>query len=127
MAAKEEMEHRYSLLRLLAQRVEHGYGERPEGIEVPRVRAEMRELRNELVAIDERIAPLARAAGELNHPRWGLLLRTGNDKSHLARQIEKHADVYMSRVSNLLHSTPFVYMRSPRGSLPHDSGPEGGV
>ncbi len=127
MAEKEEMEHRYSLLRLLAQRVEHGYGERPEGIEVPRVRAEMRELRNQLVAIDERIAPLARASGELNHPRWGLLLRTGNDKSHLARQIEKHADVYMSRVSNLLHSTPFVYMRSPRGSLPHDFGPEGGA
>ena len=127
MAQKEEMEHRYSLLRLLAQRLEHGYGERPEGIEVPRVRAEMRELRSELVVLDERIAPLAKASGELNHARWGLLLRTGNDKSHLARQIEKHADVYMSRVSNLLHSTPFVYMRSPRGSLPHDSGPEGGV
>ncbi|MBN8616106.1 MAG: HAD-IG family 5'-nucleotidase [Deltaproteobacteria bacterium] len=127
MAQKEEMEHRYSLLRLLAQRLEHGYGERPEGIEVPRVRAEMRELRSELVSLDERITPLAKASGELNHARWGLLLRTGNDKSHLARQIEKHADVYMSRVSNLLHSTPFVYMRSPRGSLPHDSGPEGGV
>jgi hypothetical protein len=30
-------------------------------------------------------------------------------------------------VSNLLHSTPFVYLRSPRGSLPHDFGPTGGV
>jgi 5'-nucleotidase len=127
MAEKEEMEHRYSLLRLLAQRVEHGYGARPEGIEVGKVRAEMRELRSLLVALDDRIAPLAKAAGELNNPRWGLLLRTGNDKSHLARQIEKHADVYTSRVSNLLHSTPFVYLRSPRGSLPHDFGPTGGV
>lgn len=127
MAEKEEMEHRYSLLRLLAQRVERGYGERPEGIDVARVRAEMRELRGQLVAHDERIAPLAKAAGELNHPRWGLLLRTGSDKSHLARQIEKHADIYTSRVSNLLYSTPFVYLRSPRGSLPHDSGPMGGV
>jgi hypothetical protein len=127
MAEKEEMEHRYSLLRLLAQRVEQGYGERPEGIEVTKVRAEMRELRSHLVSLDDRIAPLAKAAGELNNPRWGLLLRTGNDKSHLARQIEKHADVYTSRVSNLLHSTPFVYLRSPRGSLPHDFGPTGGV
>lgn len=127
MAEKEEMEHRYSLLRLLAQRVEQGYGERPEGIEVTKVRAEMRELRSHLVSLDDRIAPLAKAAGELNNPRWGLLLRTGNDKSHLARQIEKHADVYTSRVSNLLHSTPFVYLRSPRGSLPHDFGPMGGV
>ncbi|MFN7701636.1 MAG: HAD-IG family 5'-nucleotidase [Deltaproteobacteria bacterium] len=127
MASKEEMEHRYSLLRLLAQRIEQGYGERPEGVELGRVRGEMRELRGQLVALDDRIAPLAKAAGELNNPRWGLLLRTGNDKSHLARQIEKHADVYTSRVSNLLHSTPFVYLRSPRGSLPHDFGPTGGV
>ncbi len=127
MEEKEVMEHRYSLLRLLVQRVEKGYGERPEGVDVPKVRAEMRELRAKLVAHDERIAPLAKAAGELNHPRWGLLLRTGNDKSHLARQIEKHADVYTSRVSNFLYSTPFVYLRSPRGSLPHDFGPAGGV
>ena len=42
------------------------------------------------------------------------------DKSHLARQIERYADVYTSRVSNLLALTPFVYLRSPRGSLPHD-------
>ena len=127
MAQKEEMEHRYSLLRLLAQRIEHGYGERPSGVELGKTRGEMRELRGQLVGLDERIAPLAKAAGELNNARWGLLLRTGNDKSHLARQIEKHADVYMSRVSNLLHSTPFVYLRSPRGSLPHDFGPTGGV
>jgi HAD superfamily 5'-nucleotidase-like hydrolase len=127
MAEKEDMEHRYSLLRLLAQRLEQGYGARPEGVEVGRVRAEMRELRSQLVALDDRIAPLAKRAGELNNPHWGLLLRTGNDKSHLARQIEKHADVYTSRVSNLLHSTPFVYLRSPRGSLPHDFGPTGGV
>ena len=36
------------------------------------------------------------------------------------RQIERHADIYMSRVSNFLHHTPFFYFRSPRGSLPHD-------
>jgi hypothetical protein len=54
-------------------------------------------------------------------------MRTGNDKSHLARQIERYADVYTSRVSNLLAVSPYVYLRSPRGSLPHDHGPGGGV
>jgi hypothetical protein len=49
-------------------------------------------------------------------------LRAGNDKSHLARQMERHADVYTSRVSNFLFATPFAYFRSPRGSLPHDPG-----
>ena len=50
-------------------------------------------------------------------------MRAGNDKSRLARQIERHADVYMSRVSNLLYLTPFGYLRAARGSLPHDTEP----
>jgi len=78
--------------------------------------------REELVALDARIGPLAKASSELVNARWGLLLRTGNDKSHLARQVERYADIYMSRVSNLLYATPFLYLRSPRGSLPHDPG-----
>ncbi|MDQ3037654.1 MAG: HAD-IG family 5'-nucleotidase [Myxococcota bacterium] len=127
MDDKEILEHRFSQLRLALQRIEGGYGPAPEGVTVGALRARMRELRAELVALDERIGPLAKKSGELVSSRWGLLLRTGNDKSHLARQIERHADVYTSRVSNLLHMTPFVYLRSPRGSLPHDSGPEGGV
>ena len=44
-------------------------------------------------------------------------MRAGNDKSHMARQVERHADIYMSRVSNFMHYTPFAYFRSPRGSL----------
>ncbi|AKF09586.1 HAD-IG family 5'-nucleotidase [Sandaracinus amylolyticus] len=127
MHDKELLEHRYSQMRIALQRLEHGYGPVPQGVTIGSLRARMRELRAELVALDERIGPLARKSGELVSPRWGLLLRTGNDKSHLARQIERHADVYTSRVSNFLYSTPFVYLRSPRGSLPHDSGPEGGV
>ncbi|HEX6240839.1 MAG TPA: 5'-nucleotidase domain-containing protein, partial [Polyangiales bacterium] len=66
-------------------------------------------------------------AAELGSRRWGPLMRAGNDKSRLAFQMERYADIYTSRVSNFLLSTPFVYLRSPRGSLPHDSGPEGGV
>jgi HAD superfamily 5'-nucleotidase-like hydrolase len=127
MDEKEHLEHRYSLMRLAVQRLEKGYGPRSEKIDHGRLRADMRELRAQLVSLDERIAPLAKQSGELGNTRWGLILRTGNDKSHLARQIERHADVYTSRVGNFLASTPFVYLRSPRGSLPHDSGPEGGA
>lgn len=127
MAEKEHHEHRYSLMRLAVQRIEKGYGPRSERMDLGKLRAEMRELRAVLVGMDEKIAPLAKQSGELGNTRWGLILRTGNDKSHLARQIERHADVYTSRVANLLATTPFVYLRSPRGSLPHDSGPEGGA
>ena len=80
-------------------------------------------LRAELAALDEEIAPLAQAAGEVGNARWGLLLRTGNDKSQLARQLERYADIYLSRVSNFLYQTPYRYLRSPRGSLPHDPSP----
>jgi 5'-nucleotidase len=64
---------------------------------------------------------LAKAHAELSNPRWGLLMRAGNDKSNLARQIERFADIYTSRVSNLLHATPFAFFRSPRTTLPHDT------
>lgn len=126
MADKEELEHRFSCLRLALQRLERGYGGRP-ATGASELRQRMAGLREELVALDARIGPLAKASSELVNSRWGLLLRTGNDKSHLARQIERYADVYTSRVSNLLAVTPFAYLRSPRGSLPHDHGPGGGV
>jgi len=41
--------------------------------------------------------------------------------------VERYADVYTSRVSNFLHASPFVYLRSPRGSLPHDPSSPGGL
>jgi hypothetical protein len=47
-------------------------------------------------------------------------MRAGIDKSFLARQIERYADAYVSRVANLLFYTPFVYLRAPRVTLPHD-------
>jgi len=47
-------------------------------------------------------------------------MRAGIDKSHMARQIERYADVYTSRVSNFLFATPHVYLRPPKSSLPHD-------
>jgi len=66
------------------------------------------------------VAPMARQAAEVANSRWGPLLRAGNDKSHLARQVEASADIYTSRVSNFLYATPFAYLRSVRGSMPHD-------
>ena len=81
--------------------------------------------RARLVALDERVAPLARESGELGNRRWGPLMRAGNDKSHLAQQVERFADIYTSRVSNFLYETPFGYLRAPHGNLPHDDAPAG--
>lgn len=124
MEKKAEMENRFARLRLDLQRIRRGYG--PGGGKgVGAIERSMAELHRRLGEMDARIAPVAQAAGELLNPNWGLLMRTGIDKSHLARQIERYADVYTSRVSNFLHATPFAFLRSHRGSLPHD--PSGGL
>ena len=119
MAEKERLEAYFSALRLERQRNEAGYGpqtERGAGWLSDRIA----HARERLLTIDAEIAPLAAASSRLVNPRWGPLMWAGNDKSHLARQIEASADVYTARVSNFLHYTPFVYLRSPRGTLAHD-------
>ncbi len=76
---------------------------------------------SDAVKLDDEIAPLAEAAGQLGNRTWGPLMRAGNDKSLYARQVERYADVYTSRVSNLRAETPYGYLRAARGSLPHDA------
>ena len=119
MAEKERLEAYFSALRLEAQRNRAGYGPRTER-SPDWLDGQMRTVRDRLVALDAEIAPVARAASRLVNPNWGPILRAGTDKSHLANQIEASADIYTARVSNFLHYTPFVYLRSQRASLPHD-------
>ena len=126
MQEKEGLEAESCNLRLEQQRRRDDYGPRtdvPDSVLAQRAL----ELRTRLDALDEQLSPLARSAAELSNPHWGLLTRAGNDKSHLARQMERYADIYTSRVSNFLFATPFVYLRSPRGSLPHDPSAPGGT
>lgn len=125
MEEKEGLEARLSQARISMQRLRGGYGP-PSDLAAKDLEAFIQNHRERLTALDAEIAPLARASSELTNSRWGLLTRAGNDKSHLARQVERYADVYTSRVSNFLHATPFVYFRSPRGSLPHDPSSPGG-
>jgi 5'-nucleotidase len=118
MAEKERLEHEFSSLRLHLQRADGGIVAGTARTKDGRRR--MQQLREQLSALDAQIAPLARDAGEQHSRRWGLLMRAGADKSYLARQIERYADIYTSRVSNFGAYTPFVYLRAPRVSLPHD-------
>jgi HAD superfamily 5'-nucleotidase-like hydrolase len=126
MEDKERLEATLAALRLAQQRQRVGYGptepEPGQGAN-PTTDDQKREadrLKAALAVLDAEITPLARASADLGNPHWGPLLRAGNDKSFLARQVERSADVYTSRVSNFLFISPFAYLRSPRGSLPHD-------
>ncbi len=94
---------------------------RRSGDDLPReVSRRLEEINTTSRALDEEIGPLARESSRLGNATWGPLMRAGNDKSLFARQVERYADVYMSRVSNLGRETPYAYLRAARGSLPHD-------
>lgn len=120
MRTKEELEYSSCQHRLMALRNKYKHG---AGDDTTNLVERQQALRAQMSKLDEAIAPLAEAADKAHNPHWGLLMRAGNDKSLLARQIERYADVYTSRVSNLLYATPFAYLRSRRGSLPHDAVP----
>ncbi len=109
MAEKVAVDRRQAQLRLARTKGRGG-----------EVAAELSEVTARALELEEQIAPLARDASALGNPIWGPLMRAGNDKSLFARQVERYADCYMSRVSNLRYETPFAYLRAARGSLPHD-------
>jgi FMN phosphatase YigB (HAD superfamily) len=118
MSVKENLEGELAELRLARQR--NRYAPNEPARSNRSLDRELEEIRAKLVELDDLVAPLAIAAGRLNNERWGLLMRSGVDKSLFARQVERYADVYTSRVSNLLYATPHGYLRAFRSPLPHD-------
>ncbi len=119
MKLKVRLEDEFSEVRLDLQRIRDGYGPRSDS-DPEELKLELARRREELVALDATIAPLAIRDATSFNTLWGHLLRAGKDKSHLTRQIESYADIYTSRVSNFLKYTPFMFFRGSRGSLPHD-------
>lgn len=120
MTEKTRLEQAQARLRLQMQRLDRGIEGPVPGMTADKGRRQLHELRAELTRLDDQVSPLAKAAAELGSSRWGPIMRTGNDKSHLARQVERYADIYTSRVSNFGRLSPFAYLRPPRSSLPHD-------
>jgi len=118
MAEKVELEAELGALRLVLQRRREGYA--PPPVEIEDAAGALDEVRKELAELDDAVAPLAGASGRLRHEAWGPLMRAGLDKSLFARQVERYADVYTSRVSNFLYPGPFALLRASRLDLPHD-------
>lgn len=119
MAEKTLVEARHAETRLELTRLRAGFGTPGAPTEADLVES-LAKLKGEIQRLDELLGPLAKRTSELSNPNWGPLMWAGNDKSHFARQVERYADVYTSRVSNFMYTTPFAYLRSTRGGLPHE-------
>jgi HAD superfamily 5'-nucleotidase-like hydrolase len=119
MGEKTELEFAQAQLRLRVLRAEHAPADAPAERTGP-LDSQIGRLRARIERLDDEIGPLALTVGSIFNETWGPLMSSGADRSHLARQLEKSADIYTSRVSNLLFQTPFAYLRAPRGRMPHD-------
>lgn len=119
MDKKAALEAETSAVRLALQRDRLGYAPPPSGVVPDKGRLD--QLRFQIATIDEEITPLAIAASQLRNKAWGPLMRAGIDKSLFARQVEKYADCYTSRVGNFVHVSPFALLRASRLDLPHDT------
>jgi len=119
MVKKTQLDATLARLRLDRQRLQKRYGPKADASPAA-LETSLRGITEETQELDARIAPLAKCLSEIGNPTWGPLMRAGNDKSLFARQVERYADVYTSRVSNFLAQTPFAYLRAARGSLPHE-------
>ena len=115
---RRELETRLGAQRLAQLRAAEGYAD-PLGPSEDHP-ASISETEAELAELDKLMAPLKAEASRVQNEGWGTLTRAKQDKSLFFRQIERYADIYTSRVSNLLFPGPYATFRMERLALPHD-------
>jgi len=120
MSEKATIERKLVWGRLQLQRLKAEKNKAGNKKKISQLFKKSEEIRERLEGLDSTISPLAEEFNALMNKKWGLLMRVGNEKSHFARQVEQYSDIYMSKVSNFLYTTPFAYLRAPHSNLPHD-------
>jgi hypothetical protein len=83
-------------------------------------------LLSEISEIDKSISPLIKQQQQGYNPYWGEVMRTGIEESYFAYQVERFACVYMTKLGDLLATSPRTYFRSMRRPLAHDLAVEKG-
>jgi HAD superfamily 5'-nucleotidase-like hydrolase len=117
---RQELETQLGAQRLARLRAAEGHAD-PLGPSEDHL-ASISRIEAELSQLDKLMAPLKDQASRLQNQGWGTLARAKQDKSLFFRQIERYADIYTSRVSNLLFPGPYATFRMGRLPLPHDPG-----
>lgn len=82
---------------------------------------EINELQEKISIVDTQISQLIKKQQVIYNLQWGQLMRSGNEESYLAYQVERYACVYMSKLSDLVTLSPRTYYRAPRRPLSHET------
>ena len=127
-AEKDALTSQLNALRLALERWDQDEEPSPclkDDAEADECRRQVEALRAAVKNMDDRLAPQLARVGESFNRHWGYLTRAGHDdKSHIARQIEKYADVYCAKVTNLDAYTPFHHFRAAPVELAHTMAAE---
>lgn len=78
------------------------------------------QLQAQISEIDALISGLIRQQQTMYNPHWGPLMRSGNEESYFAYQVDRYACVYMAKLGDLLELSPRTYFRAPRRPLAHE-------
>jgi HAD superfamily 5'-nucleotidase-like hydrolase len=82
--------------------------------------AAIESLQKNISEIDATISSLIKKQHALYNAHWGQLMRSGNEESYFAYQLDRYACVYMTKISDLLELSPRTYFRAPRRPLSHE-------
>lgn len=78
------------------------------------------ELQDKIAKVDHQISPLILEHEQIFNKYWGEVMRTGNEESYFARQMQSFACIYMANIQNFLTCSPRTYFRAPRRLMPHE-------
>lgn len=82
--------------------------------------SQIENLQKTISEIDGQISQLIKRQQALYNANWGQLMRSGNEESYFAYQLDRYACVYMQKLSDLLELSPRTYFRAPRRPLSHE-------
>ena len=87
---------------------------------IKRLKREIDQAKRQLKTLDRQGADIQTQIANGFNPWWGRLLKEGSELSRFGNQVAYYADIYTSRVTNLLQYSPVHFFRAPREWMSHD-------
>ena len=93
---------------------EHEFGEKVE-------KSRIQELFDVVEKLDFKLSEKIKAFNASFNPYWGEVMRSGNEESYLAGQLERYACIYMSKISDFNQYSPRTYFRPEKRLMAHET------